>query len=91
MTIKLSHDDIKGCFWNIFGVDEFLVLIVNHAGDTKYRYIVKSRSNLLHNIKWNGRNYPLDQNVSNKQTAIDDLCNCATHIGNAITNNPQRV
>ena len=30
---------------------EFLGLIVNHTGDTKYRAIVKSRSKLLHKIK----------------------------------------
>ena len=34
----------------------FLALISNHAGDTKYRAIFKSRSNLLQNIKWNGQN-----------------------------------
>ena len=38
----------------------FLALISNHAGDTKYRAIVKSRSNIIQNINWNGRNYPLD-------------------------------
>ena len=32
----------------------FLAFIVNHAGDTKYRDIVKSRSKILQNIKWNG-------------------------------------
>ena len=34
----------------------FLALIANHAGDTKYRAILKFISNILHNIKWNGRN-----------------------------------
>ena len=34
----------------------FLALIANHTVDTKYRAIVKSRINLLRNIKWNGQN-----------------------------------
>ena len=66
-------------------------LISNHGGDTKYRSIVKSRSNLLQNIKWNGRNYSLDQHVSNHRDAIDNICDCATHIGNTVPNTPQRV
>ena len=69
----------------------FFALISNHAGDTKYRAIVKARNNLLQNIKWNGRSYPLEQHVSNHRTAIDDLRECATHIGNAVPNTPQRV
>ena len=43
------------------GCAAFLALIANHTGDTKYRAIVKSRSNLIHNIKWNVRNYPLER------------------------------
>ena len=35
------------------GCGAFLVLVVNHAGDTKYRAI-KKRMNLLQAIKWNG-------------------------------------
>ena len=38
------------------GLSAFLAIIVNHVGDTKYRAIVKYGSNLLQNIKWNGRN-----------------------------------
>ena len=72
-TIK-SYSRCKYCW------AEFLALISNHAGDTKYQAIVKSISNLLHNIKWNERNYPLDQHVSNHRTAIDDLRDCTTHI-----------
>lgn len=69
----------------------FLALISNHAGDTKYRAIVKARNNLLQNIKWNGRSYPLEQHVSNHRTALDDLRECSAHIGNAVPNTPQRV
>ena len=58
-------------------------------GDTKYRAIVKSRNNLLQNIKWNRRNDPLDQNVSNHRTTIDNLRNCATHIGSSPPNTTQ--
>ena len=69
----------------------FLALISNHASDTKYRAIFKSRSNLLQNIKWNGQNYPFEEHFSNQRTNIDDLRDCATHIVNAVPNNPQRV
>ena len=73
------------------GRSAFVALIANHAGDTKYRAIVKARNNLLQNIKWNGRNYPLEQHVSNHRTAIDDLIECSTHIGNAVPHLAQRV
>ena len=66
----------------------FLALISNHAGDTKYQAIVKYISNILQNINWNGRNYPLEHHVSNHQNTIDDLRDCATHIGNAVPNTP---
>ena len=36
------------------GRGAFLALISNHAGDTKYRAILKKRMNLLQTIKWNG-------------------------------------
>ena len=47
---------IKSYSRHKYGWAAFLALISNHAGDTKYRAVVKSRSNLLQNIKWNGRN-----------------------------------
>ena len=69
----------------------FLALIANHSGDTKYRAIVKARNNLLQNIKFNGRPYPLEQKVSNYLTSVDNLNECYLHIGNAVPNVPQRV
>jgi hypothetical protein len=47
--------------------------------------------NLLQNIKWNGRSYPLEQHVSNHRTAVDDLNECSAHIGNAVPDMKQRV
>ena len=73
------------------GRGAFNALVSNHAGDTKYRAIVKARNNLLQNIKWNGRSYSLEQHVSNHRTAIDDLRDCESHIGNAVPNVAQRV
>ena len=73
------------------GRGAFQALIANHAGDTKYRAIVKARNNLLQNVKWNGCNYPLEQHVSNHRTAVDDLRDCANHIGNAVPTMQQRV
>jgi len=69
----------------------YLALVANHAGDEKYRAIVKARMNLLQNIKWNGRSFPLEQHVSNHRTAVDDLNDCAQHIHNAVPNMSQRV
>ena len=37
------------------GRGAYLALISNHAGETKYRAIAKKCTNLLQNIKWNGR------------------------------------
>ena len=73
------------------GRGAYFALIANHAGDTKYRSIVKSRMNTLTNMKWNGRSYPLETHVSNHRQAADDLLECATHINNQVPNEPQRV
>lgn len=73
------------------GRGAYLALISNHAGETKYRAILKARMNLLQNIRWNGRSYPLEQHVSNHRSAVDDLKDCALHIQAAVPNTPQRV
>ena len=45
------------------GRGAYLALIDQHAGDSKYRTIMKKRMNLLQNIKWNGKSYSLENNV----------------------------
>ena len=52
MTVKdvagtSVESTIKSYSSRNYGCAEFLALIANHAGDTKYRSIVKYRSNLL--------------------------------------------
>ena len=69
----------------------YLALIANHAGDTKYRSIMKKRMNLLQNIKWNGRSYPLESHVSNHRQAVDDLKECSRHITVSAPDPSQRV
>jgi len=73
------------------GRGAFFALISNHAGDAKYRTILKKRMNMLQNIKWNGRNYPLETHVSNHRQAVDDLRECSEHITVAVPDEPQRV
>lgn len=73
------------------GRGAFLALIANHAGETKYRSISKKRFNLLQNIKWNGRAYPLESHVSNHRQAHDDLNECSKHIQCAVPGPEQRV
>ena len=73
------------------GRGAFLALISNHAGDTKYRAILKKRMNLLQTIKWNGRSYPLETHVSNHRQAVDDLRECSSHITVAVPDQSQRV
>ena len=73
------------------GRSTYFALIANHAGDTKYRAISKRRLNLLQNIKWNGRSYPLESHVSNHRQAIDDLRDCALHITVPVPDQSQRV
>ena len=48
----------------------FLALILNHTGDTKYCEILKKCMNLLQNIKWNRRSYPLGKHVSDHHQAF---------------------
>ena len=48
-----------------YGRLAFKALISNHAGETKYRGIMKKRMNLLQNIKWNGRTYTLETHITN--------------------------
>ena len=66
-------------------------LVANHAGDTKYRAISKKRMNLLQNIKWNDRSYPLVSHVSNHRQAVDDLNECSDHITVTVPDPVQRV
>ena len=73
------------------GRGAFLALIANHAGDTKYRAILKKRMNLLQNIKWNGRAYPLETHISNHRQAVDDIRECSNHITVSVPDEAQRV
>ena len=73
------------------GRGAYMALIANHAGDTKYRAISKKKLNLLQNIRWNGRSYPLETHVSNHRAAVDDLRECATHITVTVPDPAQRV
>ena len=73
------------------GRGAFQALVANHAGDTKYRAILKKRMNLLQTIKWNGRSYPLETHVSNHRQSVDELRECSTHITVAVPNDSQRV
>ena len=73
------------------GRGAYLALIANHAGETKYRAIMKKRMNILQNIKWNGRSYPLESHVSNHRQAVDDLKECSRHITVSVPDPSQRV
>lgn len=82
---------IKGFARRKDGRGAFLALIANHAGDVKYRSIMKKKMHLLQNIKWNGRTYPLESHVSNHRTAVDDLRECSDHITVSVPDQSQRV
>ena len=73
------------------GRGAFLALIANHAGDTKYRAILKKRMNLLQNIKWNGRSFPLETHVSNHRQSVDEIRECSAHITVTVPTQDQRV
>ena len=73
------------------GRGAYLALIDHHAGESKYRAIMKKRVNLLQNINWNGRNYSLEKHVSNHRQAVDDINDCAGHITVAVPDQSQRV
>ena len=73
------------------GHGAFMATIANHAGATKYRTTHKSRMNLLQNIKWNGRNYPMDYHISNHRQATDDIHEYSGNITVTIPDLSQRV
>ena len=73
------------------GRGAFLALASNHAGDEKYRIIAKKRINFLQNVKWNGRQYPLESHVSNHRVAFDEITECSNHITVAVPTPGQRV
>ena len=62
------------------GRGTYLTLIFNHAGDQKYRAVLKKRQNMLQDVTWNGRSFPLETHISNHRQAIDDMSECAEHI-----------
>ena len=63
----------------------------NHTGDVKHCSISKKRLNLLQNIKWNGRAYPLESHVSNHRQTYDDLLEYSAHIQCAVPGLEQKV
>ena len=69
----------------------FEALLANHAGEVKYRAILKRRMNILRDVKWNGRTYPLESHVSNHRQAVDDIRECSTHITAPVPDQAQRV
>ena len=73
------------------GRGAYLALIANHAGDVKYRSILKKKMTFLQSTKWNGRAFPLETHVSNHRSAVDDLSDCSQHITVAIPVAAQRV
>jgi len=82
---------VKGFSRTQNGRGAYLALIDHHAGDSKYRAIMKKRMNLLQNIKWNGRNYTLEKHISNHHQAAEDLNDCAAHITVSIPDDSLRV
>ena len=65
---------IKSFYCSKDGCGSFQDFISNHAGEVKHRPSAKNMLNLLQNVKWNGRAYPLESHVSNHiQTHYDRL------------------
>jgi len=81
----------KAFAWTKDGRGSFLAIIANYAGETKYCAIHKKRMNLLKNIKWNGRSYPLETHLSNHCQAVDDIRECSNHITVTVLDQSQRV
>ena len=75
----------------IDGRKTYEAMITNHAGDSKHRAILKQRMNVLQNVKWNGRYYPLETHVTNHRQAIDNLTECSNHIIVSVPDKDQRV
>ena len=50
---------------------------------------MRKRINLLKNIKWNGRTYPLETHITNHRQAFDDIRECSKHITVPVTDQSQ--
>ena len=47
--------------------------------------------NLLQNIKWNGRTYPLETHITNHLHEFDDIRECSENITVPVPDQSQRV
>jgi hypothetical protein len=82
---------VKGFSRRKDGRGAYFALISNHAGDTKYRSIMKKKMNFLQNQTWNGRSYQLENHITNHRSAVDDIRECSQHITVAVPDQAQRV
>ena len=73
------------------GRGAYLALISNHAGEVKYRSLLKSSMNYLQNVKWSGNQFPFESHVSKHRKAHDQIVECSTHIACQIISAEQKV
>ena len=83
-TIKSYSHKKDGC-------SAFRASISNDAGETKYCGIMKKKVNLLQNIKWNGRTYPLETHITNHRQAFEIFRKCSEHITMPVPDQSQIV
>ena len=82
---------IKSYYHEKDGRSAFKALKINHAGETKYRGIIKKIMNLLQNIKCNGRTYPLETHITTHRQAFDNISECSEHITVPVPDQSQGV
>ena len=68
----------------------YLALISNHAGEVKYRALLKSSMHYLQNVKWNGYQFPVEAHVS-KHRKAHQIVECSAHISCPTITSEQKV
>jgi hypothetical protein len=70
----------------------FLALVAQYVGEDKWRAMIKTAEELLHNRKWKGQtSYSLENFVSQHRNAYVTLPQCQTHVQYQLPNENTRV
>lgn len=74
------------------GRGAFLALVAQYAGEDKWRAMIKSSEELMHNRKWKGQSsYSLEKFVGQHRNAYVTLSQCQTHVQYQLPNENTRV
>ena len=75
------------------GRGAYLAMIAQYAGEDKWRALIKSSEDLMHNRKWKGQssNYSLEKFIAQHRSSFVTLSQCGTHVDYQLPNGTSRV